>query len=100
MSRYVRTSPSNQVETSSSGVFMGVYDGHGGPEASAFVESALFGKIQEAMLSNGGMSEQTIIRAFEVSTRSNGLQCSSPFVRGPKLQEMLMKGLPIFRMVC
>lgn len=32
----------SQVETGSDGVFVGVYDGHGGPEASRFINDHLF----------------------------------------------------------
>jgi serine/threonine protein phosphatase PrpC len=49
---------------------MGVYDGHGGPEAAAFLEATLFGFLQQAMLARGGVSEQTIVQAFRVSLES------------------------------
>lgn len=35
-----------QVLTSSSATYVGVYDGHGGPDASRFITNHLFGHIQ------------------------------------------------------
>jgi serine/threonine protein phosphatase PrpC len=70
------------VEASSSGVFMGVYDGHGGPEAAAFLEATLFGFLQQAMLARGGVTEQTIVQAFRVSLESTtGPRNQDPWIR-------------------
>jgi pyruvate dehydrogenase phosphatase len=35
----------SQVETGSDSVFVGVYDGHGGPDASLFVNNHLFNHL-------------------------------------------------------
>lgn len=40
----------SQVFTSPSGIYVGVYDGHGGPEASRFVNKHLFPYLQSEFL--------------------------------------------------
>ncbi|OAY84049.1 putative protein phosphatase 2C 78 [Ananas comosus] len=69
-----------QVLTSPSATFVGIYDGHGGPEASRFVRSRLFTHLQRKLPSNpsnlsghsrvgfaseqGGLSAEVIKKAF------------------------------------
>ena len=40
----------SQVETGSDAVFVGVYDGHGGPEASRFINDHLFHNLMSEFL--------------------------------------------------
>ncbi|KAJ4760062.1 Phosphatase 2C family protein [Rhynchospora pubera] len=54
-----------QVVTSPSATFVGVYDGHGGPEASRFVSSRLFPHLHKFASEQGGLSSDAIKKAFE-----------------------------------
>ncbi|KAF3438820.1 hypothetical protein FNV43_RR17095 [Rhamnella rubrinervis] len=56
-----------QVFTSSSATFIGVYDGHGGPEASRFITHHLFPFIQKFSTEHGGLSEDVIKKAFDAT---------------------------------
>ncbi|KAL6867329.1 hypothetical protein ACP4OV_015353 [Aristida adscensionis] len=53
-----------QVLASPSATLVGVYDGHGGPEAARFVNQRLFSLIQEFASESGGMSAEVIAKAF------------------------------------
>eukprot|EP00250_Pteridium_aquilinum_P001681 c11883_g1_i2 orf=293-1384(-) len=57
----------SQVEISPTGTFIGVYDGHGGPEAAEYVCSHLFPHLQRFASEHGGMSEDAIRRAFQAT---------------------------------
>ncbi|XP_059623975.1 probable protein phosphatase 2C 63 [Cornus florida] len=54
-----------QVFTSPSATYVGVYDGHGGPEASRFITSHLFPYLHKFALEQGGLSEEVIRKAFD-----------------------------------
>ncbi|KAI9081158.1 hypothetical protein K1719_036917 [Acacia pycnantha] len=55
----------SQIESGPLGTFVGVYDGHGGPEASRFVCYHLFRNFQAiAEQSQGAVTADTIHRAF------------------------------------
>ncbi|XP_044376231.1 probable protein phosphatase 2C 29 isoform X2 [Triticum aestivum] len=53
-----------QVLVSPAATLVGVYDGHGGPDAARFVNARLFSLIQEFASQSGGISAQVIKRAF------------------------------------
>ncbi|XP_044979329.1 probable protein phosphatase 2C 29 isoform X2 [Hordeum vulgare subsp. vulgare] len=53
-----------QVLVSPASTLVGVYDGHGGPDAARFVNARLFSLIQELASQSGGLSAQVIKRAF------------------------------------
>ncbi|KAL5218741.1 hypothetical protein ABZP36_019425 [Zizania latifolia] len=53
-----------QVVAAPAVTLVGVYDGHGGPEAARFVNKRLFSLIQEFALENGGISAEVIDKAF------------------------------------
>ncbi|CAI8602231.1 unnamed protein product [Vicia faba] len=57
----------SQVETGSGGVFVGVYDGHGGPEASRFVNDHLFHHLIRIAQENGSISEDIISSAVSAT---------------------------------
>ncbi|CAL1370994.1 unnamed protein product [Linum trigynum] len=59
----------SQVETGRDAVFVGVYDGHGGPEASRFISDHLFKNLIE-VAKGGNISEGTLKDAF--SATENG----------------------------
>ncbi|KAG2244087.1 hypothetical protein Bca4012_015601 [Brassica carinata] len=60
-----RLEDQSQVFTSSSATYVGVHDGHGGPEASRFVNRHLFPYIHKFAKEEGGLSSDVIKRAFK-----------------------------------
>ncbi|KAJ7952788.1 Protein phosphatase 2C family protein [Quillaja saponaria] len=56
-----------QVFTSSSATYVGVYDGHGGPEASRFITNHLFSFLHKFASEEGGLSENVIKKAFDAT---------------------------------
>ncbi|XP_016445365.1 putative protein phosphatase 2C 63 [Nicotiana tabacum] len=54
-----------QVFTTPSATYVGVYDGHGGPQASRFINNNLFPYLQKIALEEGRMSEDVIRKAFD-----------------------------------
>ncbi|CAA2986103.1 probable protein phosphatase 2C 63 [Olea europaea var. sylvestris] len=54
----------SQVYTSPSAIYIGVYDGHGGPEASRFVNRHLFPYLHKFTKEHGGLSVDVIKKAF------------------------------------
>ncbi|XP_027353084.1 probable protein phosphatase 2C 68 [Abrus precatorius] len=57
----------SQVEIGSDAIFVGVYDGHGGPEASVFVRDHLFQHLMSIAKDNGTISEETLRGAVSAS---------------------------------
>ncbi|CAH8329422.1 unnamed protein product [Eruca vesicaria subsp. sativa] len=60
-----RLEDQSQVFTSSSATYIGVHDGHGGPEASRFVNRHLFAYIHKFAKEEGGLSADVIKKAFK-----------------------------------
>ncbi|KFK30019.1 hypothetical protein AALP_AA7G207200 [Arabis alpina] len=60
-----RLEDQSQVFTSSSATYVGVYDGHGGPEASRFVNRHLFPYMHKFAKEQGGLSADVIKKAFK-----------------------------------
>ncbi|XP_040988979.1 probable protein phosphatase 2C 63 [Juglans microcarpa x Juglans regia] len=56
-----------QVFTSPSATYVGVYDGHGGPEASRFITHHLFPFLHKFATEEGGLSEDVIKKAFDAT---------------------------------
>ncbi|GJR02458.1 probable protein phosphatase 2C 63 [Tanacetum coccineum] len=56
-----------QVMTSPHATFVGVYDGHGGFEASRFISNHLFPYLQKFAAENGGVSKDVIQKAFNAT---------------------------------
>uniref|UniRef100_A0A2N9ISL4 protein-serine/threonine phosphatase n=1 Tax=Fagus sylvatica TaxID=28930 RepID=A0A2N9ISL4_FAGSY len=56
-----------QVFTSPSATYVGVYDGHGGPEAARFINSHLFPFLQKFAAEEGGLSEEVMKKAFDAT---------------------------------
>ncbi|KAG2686930.1 hypothetical protein I3843_09G030300 [Carya illinoinensis] len=57
----------SQVETGQNATFVGVYDGHGGPEASRFIRDHLFLHLVRLAQENGTMSEDVLRSAFSAT---------------------------------
>lgn len=57
----------SQVETGQSATFAGVYDGHGGPEASRYICDNLFLHLVRLAQENGTISEDVLRRAFSAT---------------------------------
>ncbi|KAJ7967544.1 Protein phosphatase 2C family protein [Quillaja saponaria] len=57
----------SQVYTSPSATYIGVYDGHGGPEASRFVNKRLLPYLHKFVTEQGGLSVDVIKRAFSAT---------------------------------
>ncbi|KAL1564526.1 [pyruvate dehydrogenase (acetyl-transferring)]-phosphatase [Salvia divinorum] len=57
----------SQVYTSPSATYVGVYDGHGGPEASRFVNNHLFPHLHKISKEQGGLSTDVIKKAFNAT---------------------------------
>ncbi|KAI5575148.1 hypothetical protein BDE02_10G191700 [Populus trichocarpa] len=60
----LESGPMSSVDPSPQGTFVGVYDGHGGPEAARFVNERLFENIKKFTSENNGMSADVINKAF------------------------------------
>ncbi|WOK97502.1 putative protein phosphatase 2C 78 [Canna indica] len=56
-----------QVFTSPSATFVGVYDGHGGPEASRFVSNRLLPYLDRFASEQGSLSTEVIKKAFHAT---------------------------------
>ncbi|XP_057981828.1 probable protein phosphatase 2C 38 isoform X2 [Malania oleifera] len=52
------------VDSGPQGTFVGIFDGHGGPEASRFVNDRLFDNLKKFTSENQGMSADVISKAF------------------------------------
>ncbi|KAF5184665.1 phosphatase 2C [Thalictrum thalictroides] len=57
----------SQVFTSPSATYIGVYDGHGGPEASRFITNHLFPYLHKLASEQGGLSVDVIKKAFDAT---------------------------------
>ncbi|KAL3614305.1 hypothetical protein CASFOL_042379 [Castilleja foliolosa] len=57
----------SQVFTSPAATYVGVYDGHGGPEASRFVNRHLFPYIRKFSTEYGGLSAEVLKKAFSAT---------------------------------
>ncbi|CAH8312620.1 unnamed protein product [Eruca vesicaria subsp. sativa] len=58
-----------QVETGKGVIFVGVYDGHGGPEASRYISDHLFGHLMRVSRGRGVITEETLRAAFSATER-------------------------------
>lgn len=57
----------SQVETAAAATFVGVYDGHGGAEASRFISNHLSAHIVRLAQEHGTMSEDVVRNAFSAT---------------------------------
>ncbi|CAM8992793.1 unnamed protein product [Rhodiola kirilowii] len=56
-----------QVFTSPSATYVGIYDGHGGPEASRFITSRIFPFLDRFSKEQGGLSADVIRKAYDAT---------------------------------
>lgn len=57
----------SQVESGSFGTLVGIYDGHGGPEAACFIKNTLFSHLKRFASEAGGMCVDVIQMAFNAT---------------------------------
>lgn len=67
------------------GTFIGVYDGHGGAEASQFVSDNLFCNLKRLAAENQGLSENVIKRAFSATEESFLSLVNKQWLRQPHI---------------
>ncbi|KAH0927397.1 hypothetical protein HID58_019653 [Brassica napus] len=60
----LESGPVSMFDSGPQATFVGVYDGHGGPEAARFVNKHLFDNIRKFTSENHGMSASVITKAF------------------------------------
>lgn len=60
----LESGPMGSIETGPQGTFVGVHDGHGGPEAAQFVNDRLFKNIKKFTSESQAMSADVINKAF------------------------------------
>lgn len=60
----LESGPMGSLDNGPHGTFVGVYDGHGGPETARFVCNNLFKNIKKFTSQNQGMSADVIMKAF------------------------------------
>ncbi|XVE75292.1 hypothetical protein DITRI_Ditri12bG0083100 [Diplodiscus trichospermus] len=60
----LESGPLSSAESGPHGTFVGIYDGHGGPEAARFINEHLFSHIKKFTTENHGMSADVINKAF------------------------------------
>lgn len=60
----LESGPLSSNEWGPQGTFVGIYDGHGGPEAARFVNEHLFYHLKKFTLENQGMSTEVITKSF------------------------------------
>ncbi|GKV28558.1 hypothetical protein SLEP1_g37591 [Rubroshorea leprosula] len=60
----LESGPISSLESGPYGTFVGIYDGHGGPEAARFINEHLFDNIKKFTSENHGMSADVINQAF------------------------------------
>ncbi|KAK7266975.1 hypothetical protein RIF29_19637 [Crotalaria pallida] len=60
----LESGPMSSLAQSPEGTFVGIYDGHGGPETARFVNDHLFKNIKKFSSENQGLSSDVINKAF------------------------------------
>lgn len=60
----IESGPLSCLDSGPYGTFVGIYDGHGGPETSRFINDHLFNLLKNFISNNRGMSVDAIYKAF------------------------------------
>ncbi|KAF2590002.1 hypothetical protein F2Q70_00040755 [Brassica cretica] len=63
----VESGPLSTLDSGPYGTFIGIYDGHGGPETSRFVNDHLFQHLKRFAAEQGSMSMDVIRKAYEAT---------------------------------
>ncbi|XP_078448242.1 putative protein phosphatase 2C 60 [Wolffia australiana] len=63
----VESGPLSSIETGPQGTFVGVYDGHGGPETSLYVNDNLFQNLKRFSAEQQSMSADALRKAFQAT---------------------------------
>ncbi|XP_042475290.1 probable protein phosphatase 2C 38 isoform X1 [Macadamia integrifolia] len=63
----LESGPLSSLSTGPQGTFVGIYDGHGGPEASRFINDHLFHNLKKFASEHQGMSAAVISKAFSAT---------------------------------
>ncbi|XP_023747130.1 probable protein phosphatase 2C 48 [Lactuca sativa] len=75
----------SSIEHGPQGTFVGVYDGHAGPEASRFINNHLFNNIKKLTSENEGMSDDVIRKAFLATEEEFISLVESEWLSNPKM---------------
>lgn len=73
------------MATSPAATFVGVYDGHGGPEASRFLSSHLFPHLHKFASEQGGVSNDAIKKAFHATEEEFLHLVKGSWLKRPKI---------------
>ncbi|XP_010558929.1 PREDICTED: probable protein phosphatase 2C 67 [Tarenaya hassleriana] len=82
---HIESGPLNFNDPAFQGTLVGVYDGHGGPEASRFIGDKIFPKIKKFASESGEISEQVIRKAFIETEEEFLTMVKKQWIRNPKL---------------
>ncbi|RWR92106.1 Protein phosphatase 2C PP2C-like domain-containing protein [Cinnamomum micranthum f. kanehirae] len=63
----IESGPLSWLDSGPHGTFVGVYDGHGGPETSRFINKHLFNHLKKFTSEQQGMSADVIYKAFSAT---------------------------------
>ncbi|RWR76886.1 putative protein phosphatase 2C 38 [Cinnamomum micranthum f. kanehirae] len=63
----IESGPLSCLDTGPHGTFVGIYDGHGGPEASCFINDHLFKNLKKFISEHKGISVDVIYKAFSAT---------------------------------
>ncbi|KAG9442795.1 hypothetical protein H6P81_018649 [Aristolochia fimbriata] len=63
----IESGPLSSLESGPYGTFVGIYDGHGGPETSRFINDHLFHHLKRFASEQQGMSADVIKKAFQAT---------------------------------
>ncbi|KAL8152671.1 hypothetical protein V2J09_010431 [Rumex salicifolius] len=73
----------SQLESGSFGTFVGVYDGHGGPQAAQFVNRSLFLNLKKLATENEGISEDVVRKAFLATDKAFMTTVKKQWIENP-----------------
>ncbi|XP_058109953.1 probable protein phosphatase 2C 38 [Magnolia sinica] len=63
----IESGPLSLLDSGPHGTFVGIYDGHGGPETSRFINQHLFNHLKKFISEQQGMSVDVIYKAFSAT---------------------------------
>ncbi|KAI3508634.1 hypothetical protein L1887_23643 [Cichorium endivia] len=75
----------SSIQSSPQGTFVGIYDGHAGPEASRFCNDRLFNNIKKFTSENEGMSADVIQKAYLATDEEFISLVESQWLNSPKM---------------